>query len=758
MSQFKLLAVRPLSNCQSKYHKVLSKGEIFKLYQDYEFLNKEGSPVSEVEEVYSIRQTRENGLRLYDKGKLQISVSAIVGNNGSGKSTLLELLYMAVYCLGTQLKFVDNKDEIKPLLNNFSQLLQEERIRINKRIAVDNERLIKQEENLANLIEVFGNDIYHEHIRPAVYSSMNLQSEITELNQRREDLDRLIKKEQLAHEQLLKEFRVCIFYQLGGDFFELRVDLPSQDGKILAPREIESFDVFSKSDMDLVSLGRKELNKSFFYTIVMNHSHYSLNSGVLGNWISTLFHKNDGYKTPIVINPMRTEGDFKINHETRLAKQRLFVNALTHKAFHPENEYLITQALELKEIQFAFNPNKVKSERIRVENDSFVTSGKRISEQVLFELINRRGKDIQLRLARSYHWTLLPVMDYAAQKLEKVFSSYGEYNFEEWTDDEVERVKLLANRIEEDESHVTNKIHQSINFLINNLEKGEFWALLDERGRCKTRDILTWMDRDKHSDLSRYIPPPIFDIKFILGEKDKEIDYEEIALESLSSGEQQFIHSIQAVLYHLVNLNSIHHSSVDRLRYKHVNIIFDEIELYFHPDLQRTFISELLSGIENLNLLSGDQKGIESINILFSTHSPFILSDIPASNILHLRYNSKTKRSSSKRHGGQTFGANIHDLLANDFFLQSGFMGEFAKEKISSLIEYLDSDSARIKPKEWSIESAEEFIQIIGEPYLKSDLLNLLKAKKSNLKIDKMDKREIDAEIKRLTKKRNQFK
>ncbi len=756
MSQFKLLAIRPLFNCEPKYHKVLSKGEIFKLYQDYEFLNMEGKPVDEKEEVHSIRQIHKNELALYDQSKLQISVSAIVGNNGSGKSTLLELLYMAVYCLGTQLKYVDSKNIIKPLLNNFSQVLQEERNRINKRIEIDNEVLVKREENLAKLIEHLGNDLDNEHIRAAMYSSMNLQAGITELKQRSEDIGRLIKREQLSHEQLLKELRVCIYYQLETNFFELRIDSNPEDEVVLDSRQVESFDVFSNPDMDLVSLGSNELNKPFFYTIVMNHSHYSLNSGVLGNWINMLFHKNDGYKTPIVINPMRTDGDFKINHETGLAKQRLFVNALTQKAIHPEKEYLVTKVLALKEIEFELNTRKVKVKDIGIENDNFVSNGKKLSAAVFFELINRRGENIQSRLIQSFQKYFLDVVNYAVQKIEKVFSSYGEYNFENWQENELRLIELLADRIEEDESHVTFKIHQSINYLISNLERGDFWNILDGNYRCKTSDVINWMGQEKHADINRFIPPPIFDIKFILGEKEKELGYDEIALESLSSGELQLIHSIQAVLYHLVNLNSIHHSSVDRLRYKHVNIIFDEIELYFHPDLQRTFISELLSGIESLNLLSGNQKGIESINILFSTHSPFILSDIPASNVLHLKYNFKTKGSTSTRHRGQTFGANIHDLLANDFFLQNGFMGEFAKEKINSLIDYLVSP--RKKSKGWSIESAEQLIQLIGEPYLKSDLLNLLKAKKSHLKIDNMDIREIDAEIKRLTIKRNQLK
>lgn len=39
-------------------------------------------------------------------------------------------------------------------------------------------------------------------------------------------------------------------------------------------------------------------------------------------WIEALFHKNDGYRTPIVLNPFRERGNIDINVETELAEQR----------------------------------------------------------------------------------------------------------------------------------------------------------------------------------------------------------------------------------------------------------------------------------------------------------------------------------------------------------------------------------------------------------------------------------------------------
>jgi hypothetical protein len=76
------------------------------------------------------------------------------------------------------------------------------------------------------------------------------------------------------------------------------------------------------------------------------------------------------------------------------------------------------------------------------------------------------------------------------------------------------------------------------------------------------------------------------------------------------------------------------------------------------------------------------------VNITFITHSPFILSDIPSKNALHIE-DGKPDSFIGTSGYNETFGANIHELLDNDFFLKNGFMGEFAKSKINNTIRYL---------------------------------------------------------------------
>jgi len=64
----------------------------------------------------------------------------------------------------------------------------------------------------------------------------------------------------------------------------------------------------------------------------VNYSQYSLNAKGAYYWLKPLFHKNDGYKTPIVLNPFRDDGNIDINRELHLAQTRLLTN-LSHEKF-----------------------------------------------------------------------------------------------------------------------------------------------------------------------------------------------------------------------------------------------------------------------------------------------------------------------------------------------------------------------------------------------------------------------------------------
>lgn len=176
---------------------------------------------------------------------------------------------------------------------------------------------------------------------------------------------------------------------------------------------------------------------------------------------------------------------------------------------------------------------------------------------------------------------------------------------------------------------------------------------------------------------------------------------EKIYFSHLSSGEQKFILLFSKIFY--VIRKVFFENMQDFI------IFLDEPDNYLHPNWQKKLLSYLIDFLSKTKILK-DKK----ISIYLTSHSPFILSDIPKSNILFIDNGMESNGVLHK----QTFGANIHTLLSDAFFMDEGLMGEFAKEKIQAVIDFLNGayDSNLDQEKAWSI------IQLIGEPFLKHKL------------------------------------
>lgn len=163
--------------------------------------------------------------------------------------------------------------------------------------------------------------------------------------------------------------------------------------------------------------------------------------------------------------------------------------------------------------------------------------------------------------------------------------------------------------------------------------------------------------------------------------------------------------------------------------------LIDEPSTAFHPQWQKEYLDKLLRFIDTIF------KG--SKEVILTTHSPYVVSDVQKEDIIPLQMDSKSPTLFSTN----TFGANIHELLANSFFLQNGFMGDVARKKIKSLLDFFGS-SNKEQYSVWDQEKARRFIDIIGEPLLKRDLMQLY--------YESVEEDELDQEIERLEQiKRN---
>lgn len=119
-----------------------------------------------------------------------------------------------------------------------------------------------------------------------------------------------------------------LYYELNGRLYSIIVNNNDVTWKIPGINDI-TLNITNSKEENSRKLKDINLGEHFFYTQVSNYSLYAYNSNELigesdkGEWIDGIFHKNDGYQTPIVLNPMRTEGNIDINTENELAKQRL---------------------------------------------------------------------------------------------------------------------------------------------------------------------------------------------------------------------------------------------------------------------------------------------------------------------------------------------------------------------------------------------------------------------------------------------------
>jgi len=642
---FKLIAIRPLSGIASKYLKNLLAGEVYNLCNDYSLLNRHAKAVSLDEDVYSIEYKQTVPGNLYSVTKINGDTTNINVSAVVGKNGA-------------------GKSSLMDLLLHSIFVVSRSLDFVNPE----------------NFTEPITNNLERDELK--AYND--------ELNEIKTGL------------------KVEIYYLLNNNYYRCSIS----KGKYL----LESCSCtdeqkgFRKDNFSI-----KEYNEvnNFFYTIVVNYSFYAYNSNYNGIWLKSFFHKNDGYQMPIVINPFRVKGNINVNSETLLTRSRLLSNILSISGYKKIN---YKSSIERIELYFDKNKDyKFLSNREPRFSTSFI---EKFRSLILVPLFSRMYGD-----SVSYPLNNTPIKQYAEiyliNKLITIPSKYD--SFKEF-DKRFARVKersdnydltqssarSYVNDLYEDRSHVTLKVRQTLNFLkedIYNLPPG-----LDFKRKFDLGSVVKKMNSLKRNEwfteLIDYLPPPFLfsRIRFTDGSY----------FEDLSSGEKQKIYSLNSVIYHLRNLESINknkfRNSEKRISsYQSVNLIFDEVELYYHPQYQKETVSSLLNLIRISNF-----HFIKNINIVFLTHSPFILSDIPIQNTALLTIDKKTGKSKLVKKKKQSFGANIHDLLADNFFLTGTLIGDLADRRIMKLISQI---------KKGKISKDDKLLlKLIGDTFLKTSI------------------------------------
>lgn len=250
----------------------------------------------------------------------------------------------------------------------------------------------------------------------------------------------------------------------------------------------------------------------------------------------------------------------------------------------------------------------------------------------------------------------------------------------------------------------------------NNLQELDLWkseVISLKSSQTETlRNIISALETfDKHSGL-KYKASTIIDLN----------------IRGLSTGEKQFL----KILSRFVRFNLDKKSTPKPI--KHFIILIDEFEMGFHPLWQKKFLKTWIEFLEKfINQDSND--GIR-VQLIITSHSPFVVSDLPKDCVTFL--SKKKDETYSKvdelQFHKETFGGNIHELFTDSFFLEDGLMGDFAHHKIADLIKEINIKE-RISSQEFQ-EVYKNRIEMIGEPFLKTKLFELIASKSDNTVID----------------------
>jgi len=463
------------------------------------------------------------------------------------------------------------------------------------------------------------------------------------------------------------------------------------------------------------------------------------------NWLNGIFHKNDGYMCPIVLNPFRDGGKINMDTEAALTVSRLSALLVSENMDkHPLIEDYCLDYISYhrnKDFYLRFEPKYSKKDKDLQEKKNLLADGgdlklfrraSRRKDTISWTVLSKLGKPLNRHLSDTEVYVRL----YAVYKILNIagtypfyekFSILGDINnvfsLSKVTRGQEKLLEQLVYVIENRYTHIEQKVHQALNFINR----------MDRKREENPKYDASWLEDEFRFGTyrmelglpTRYtrieacledLPPNLFwqTIYMKRMDEDMRVIESDIPFKRMSSGQKQMLYQLSTLIYHMMNLKSVPRQQV---RYYHVSIVLDEIEVCFHPEYQRQFLSrmlELLCDRLHLNKKFG-------IHIWLTTHSPFILSDIPSELITYMEGGHRlTEAELAARKIRKPMAANISELLHQSFFLHDGFIGEYARKKILSLVEYLKTGNPG--SDKWDMEQAKIFIDGFNEPFISKQL------------------------------------
>lgn len=252
----------------------------------------------------------------------------------------------------------------------------------------------------------------------------------------------------------------------------------------------------------------KWAKENFFYTIVTNYSLQAFNANdykrerclILKDtlndamaetqaeghvWMDSLFHKNDGYMTPIVLNPYRDEGVFDLNKEHHLTLYRLSA-ILIYAQVHDRS---FMEDYDLNDILYTFDSSSLEKKYVEKYQVKFkVYDGYKFSplqhNDIGTEILKCYGVMDGLNFDDTLQRTAAMYLIYKTFAIANSYPAYEEFSglgeldkfTQEVEPETMELIYKLVKTIKRDKSHISLKIRQTIHFL-NALKKGTIDSL-----------------------------------------------------------------------------------------------------------------------------------------------------------------------------------------------------------------------------------------------------------------------------------------
>ncbi|CAL2104214.1 putative AbiEii toxin of type IV toxin-antitoxin system [Tenacibaculum sp. 190130A14a] len=192
-------------------------------------------------------------------------------------------------------------------------------------------------------------------------------------------------------------------------------------------------------------------------------------------------------------------------------------------------------------------------------------------------------------------------------------------------------------------------------------------------------------------------------VKYIeLFEKSKMFDVNWLGV---SSGHKAYL-NIFSLIYH----------ELKRIKRPNLLLCIDEGDLYLHPQWQIEFFDKLVSVLPEIFK--------DNIQIILTSHSPFLLSDLPKQNITIISPNKEIQTLNGNELKTETFAGNIYSLYEEPFFLDKQRISLFAKKKIDEIFEELENKNTLILKDNHEV--IKRKIELIGDEVIRFHLMKRL--------------------------------